>query len=291
MAPVDQPTVAERLAKESGIELKDGRWEPKRFLEQQGQMKTQQEKNVQDRKNLLIGTVFLTLIVLFIVVPLIVLLPPAYASCLPTILFVLVFVIIFLWVTYASGGMADISQGNLKALYPVVEVHNGNVFLDKVPVDYSHVDLCQLDRVMDEFRIIDTEWKRKVLYIRSYEDPNGMSAALKAAFEVHGVRVDERQLDQGDPHAIARISQGQSVTDQTEATIEQRKRIVEAQLTLEEERKRQLEERIASKGPEAPIPARTQPTGPGPSAGSTCRKCGALLSEDLIECPRCGTAI
>ena len=306
-----------RVANKVGIELTDGRWAPTKFRRQQDEMRANQERQRQTN-----AKTFYTIFVVMagvMVIPLLLISMIGgmdFFACLFIVIVIFTIVAVIMAVIYASSNLDFVAIQNLKGLYPVVETKGTRLFLDNGPVDYSKVSVCQLDRGHEEFRIIWKDWKRQVILYKQYEWPDTLASALKAVFEANGIPVEETLFTFYDPQSIREISHGSAVSAQTETTIEQRRKIVSAQATLAEERQRQLDEQRSKevvKTVEAtmdediartevvlrteldrPKP-RTVPTAKGPvtsaKPGAFCRKCGAKIDEDLIECPRCGTAL
>jgi hypothetical protein len=309
-----QPAGPDKYTRGTGRDPSDGRWEPKKYFEQQAAERLQKEKAARDRKNIqkimwAVGVVtFLSLIIPILL--------PGNVGCDPcflTTFIVFLFIGIMLWVIYAAGGVGQAAQANLPYFYPVVDVRGNIVYLDGLPVDYSTVAQCQWDQVMDEVRIVGNDWRRKVIYLRSYESPEALAKALRRAFEANGIKVEVRTAEGfgtfverrqalerpygAPPQEVAKGPAAEEPGWAVEPVSEEEEYALKAERTVAEvvpEAPRQFKE-------PAPEPSKETVTVPGPVPVETvvqatdnvprCRNCGAPLSEDLIECPNCGTAI
>jgi hypothetical protein len=295
-----QPAGPDKYTRGTGRDPSDGRWEPKRFFEQQAAERLQKEKAARDRKNLqrimwVVGIVtFLSLIIPMML--------PGNTGCDPcflTTFIAFLFIGIMLWVIYASGNVGQAAQANLPYFYPVVDVRGNTIYLDGVPVDYSTVAQCQWDQVMDEVRIVGNDWRRKVIYLRSYESPEALAMALRRAFVANGIKVDVRTAEGFGTFAERRqaVEQpyGAPPQEVAMAPVAEEPGWAVEPVSEEEDYALKTERTVAEVVPDIPMPFKepapvvtvVQATDTGPR----CRNCGAQLDEDLIECPNCGTAI
>jgi len=298
----------------------NGRWEPKKFQEQQVADRAQREKAAKDRKNLqivmwVIGIVtFLSLIIPMML--------PGNTGCDPcflTTFIAFLFIGILLWVIYASGNVGQAAQANLPYFYPVVVVRGSTIYLDNMPVDYSTVALCQWDQVMDEFRIVQNDWKRRIIYLRFYDNTENLARAMKRIFEANGIRVEMRTAESMGTYSERKQAleqpYGAPPQEVPKATAVEEPVWAVEPVSEDEAYQEKVERTVAEMAPEAPRPTKEPVSEPQPKyepveepeiepepapivipaqppdTTPRCRNCGAPLSEDLIECPKCGTAI
>lgn len=306
-----RPSGPVRFGGGTGKEPIEGVWQPKKYQEQQAAQQAQREKAAKDRQNLLKIIAIVVMITIFsIIVPFMMPGNAGCDTCFVTTFIVLVMMGIFLWIFYAATGVDQAAQANIPYFYPVIQINFGKVLLDGVPVDYNNVAVCQLDRVLDEFRIVATDWKRRVIYLKYYENPDVLAEALKRNFEANGKAVELRGVEGQMPAVPGEAPQAREAP-RPKAKKED---VWAVEPISDEEYQAEVEKNIAEVAPEAPRalsepPMVTEPLEldeppevpieplPKPVAVQPvddtprCRNCGAELSEDLIECPSCGTAI
>jgi hypothetical protein len=273
----------EKFAKDMGITLRQGRWAPDQSLlaKRQAQAQGAGEETKRLQGNLL--GVIIICITLMIVISVI----GIEASCLFSLLLFFMFVVIVAIVMFLSNHVKPAPYIDWAERYPVVEVDRTIVHFNSREIDFPRIGGVQVDRYHNEFLILDKTLTRREIALDGYTDPTEMVLALQGAFEANGVRVIDKYPEWNGPSSVRPITDP-AINPRPRTQVYSSDSIdepVEVTPIVEEQKTPPQPVHTADIPSTSPVAVTKGPV------GQVCSKCGAPISEDLIECPNCGSSI
>jgi hypothetical protein len=271
----------EKFAKDMGITLRQGRWAPDQSLlaKRQVQARGAGEETKRLQGNL-IGVIIICITVMIVISVV-----GIEASCLFSLLLFLMVVVIVAIVMFLSNHVKPAPYIDWAERYPVIEVDRTMVHFNGREIDFYKIGGVQVDRYHNEFLIIEKTLIRRTVALDCYQNVTEMVLALQGAFEANGVNVVDRYPEWNGPSSVRPVTDPvKSPRPKTEVySSDSIDEPIEVKPIVEEqENPPQQTADVPSTGPTA------KPKGP---IGQVCSKCGAPISEDLIECPNCGSSI
>ena len=272
-----------------GITLRQGRWEPDRSVVAQRQVQFRKGGEEQSNMQGKLGAVIVIFITMMIVLSTIINMD---AACIFPLLIALMFGVIIAIVILLSNRVRPAPYIDWEEQYPVVEVDRTMVHLNNQQIDFSNVGGAEVDRYHNEFQLINKALKRRSIPLDAYKDMTEMVLAIQGALEANGIRVFDKYPEWNGPSSLKPIpSASKSVGPSSMANLQVEEEEFQVVTPVEEEPENPPVTPVTNAAKPEDISTTVPVVGTKGPKDQVCSKCGAVISEDLIECPNCGTGI
>jgi hypothetical protein len=281
----DNSSGAEKLAKDMGITLRQGQWKPDPSVVTKRQAEFRKSNEDQSNMQGRLGAV----VIIFIMVMVAMSVVNMDAACFFPLLIVLMFGVIVSIMILLSNHIKPAPYVNWEEQYPVVKVERTQMHLNDQGIDFTDVAGAEVDRYHNEIQLINKALKRRSIPLDAYKDVTEMVLAMQGALEANGVRVFDKYPEWKGPSALQSVpevdkSPGLRSHDEQQDISEEPWVVT----PVEKEPERPPMAKDTTVKEPIVIPSTKPAVGIKGPGDQICSKCGAVFSEDLIECPNCG---